>query len=101
MCFHNFDLGDDQSMSCVNNILRLLMSPVVLKSSEGRRVLAFFFDQCLELTQDLVEVMKNNIVLGQASTLDAYGARSQQQHDQALISCTFSVCCLRFCSSYL
>jgi hypothetical protein len=74
-CFYNFDLGDDESINTVNNILRVAMSPVVLRSADGRRLVASFFDHCIELTQDLAHIMKNTIVLGQPYVLEAYGAR--------------------------
>lgn len=73
-CFYNFDLGDNESIDTVNNILRVSMSPVVLRSAEGKRLIAFFFDHCVELTQDLTHIMKNMIVMGQPYALDAYGA---------------------------
>lgn len=73
-CFYNFDLGDEESITTVNNILRVMMNPVVLRSQEGRRLVAFFFDHCQELTQDLTHIMKSTIVLGQAYALEAYGA---------------------------
>jgi hypothetical protein len=72
-CFYNFDLGDEESIDTLNNILRVAMSPVVLRCPEGRRLMAFFFDQCLEVTQDLTHIVKNLIVLGQPYVLDAYG----------------------------
>ena len=97
-CFYNFDLGDDESLDTVNNILRVAMSPVVLRSGEGRRLVAFFFDHCVELTQDLTHIIKNMIVMGQPYALDAYGMLPHAGQGRRGRGCTneqFRLCLLR------
>lgn len=73
-CFYNFDLGAPESLQTSGSIQRLAASPVVLKSAEGRRLVAFMFDHCPELTHDLLATIRNQIAGGQAHVLDAYGA---------------------------
>jgi hypothetical protein len=72
-CFYNFDLGAPESLHTSVSIQRLACCPTVLKCAEGRRLIAFMFDHCPELTHDLALTIKNQIAGGQAYVLDAYG----------------------------
>ena len=88
-CFYNFDLGAPESLQTSRSIQRLAASPVVLKSAEGRRLVAFMFDHCPELTHDLVATIRNQIAGGQAYVLDAYGTPRLHDHTRtALALCT-------------
>jgi condensin-2 complex subunit G2 len=74
--FQLFDLDQEESSDTVDNMLRAAMSPVFLRCVEGRRLLASFFDLAPGLIMDLLDVIKEQIILGKASVLDAYGNSS-------------------------
>jgi Condensin II non structural maintenance of chromosomes subunit len=73
-CFRAFDLTCEDSLDLRTHMLQAAMSPTILRCPEGRRLLAAFFDLDPQLSIDLIAVIKNHIVIGLATILDAYGA---------------------------
>ena len=69
-----FDLDSDESGDLVELLTRSAMCPSFLRCAEGRRLLATVFNLSDDMIRDLTAVIKNQVVAGRPSLLDAYGA---------------------------
>jgi len=69
-----FDVDSPDSEDLLELLTRAAMSPVFLRCPEGRRLLATFFSLSADIIPQLTAVIRNQVLGGRASLLDAYGA---------------------------
>ncbi|GER30974.1 condensin-2 complex subunit G2 [Striga asiatica] len=71
--FTLFDFEDESIEDLKHLLIRCLISPLYLKTEEGRKFLAFLFCLSGQLTKELCAMIKSQIPFGRKSMLEAYG----------------------------
>ncbi|XP_051127089.1 uncharacterized protein LOC127248671 [Andrographis paniculata] len=68
-----FDFEDESIEDLKNLLIRCVISPLYLKTEEGRKFLAFIFILNVQLTKEVCAMVKSQIPFGRKSVLEAYG----------------------------
>ncbi|KAJ7952761.1 putative Condensin-2 complex subunit G2 [Quillaja saponaria] len=71
--FNLFDFEDESIEDLKLLLIRCLISPLYLKTEDGRRFLAFLFGLSNQLVKDMVAMIRSQIPYGRKSVLEAYG----------------------------
>lgn len=71
--FMLFDFEDDSIEDLKNLLIRCVISPLYLKTEEGRKFNAFLFCLSIQHTKELCAMIKSQIPFGRKSMLEAYG----------------------------
>ncbi|CAA0841052.1 ARM repeat superfamily protein [Striga hermonthica] len=71
--FMLFDFEDESIEDLKHLLIRCLISPLYLKTEEGRKFVAFLFCLSVRLTKELCAMIKSQIPFGRKSMLEAYG----------------------------
>ncbi|KAK6125254.1 hypothetical protein DH2020_040998 [Rehmannia glutinosa] len=71
--FTLFDFEDESIEDLKNLLIRCVISPLYLKTEEGRKFVAFMFCLSVQLTKELCAMIKSQIPFGRKSMLEAYG----------------------------
>ncbi|KAL6530042.1 hypothetical protein OROMI_028687 [Orobanche minor] len=71
--FVQFDFEDESIEDLKHLLIRCVISPLYLKTEEGRKFLAFLFHLSVQLTKELCAMIKSQIPFGRKSMLEAYG----------------------------
>ncbi|KAL6498199.1 hypothetical protein OROGR_028596 [Orobanche gracilis] len=71
--FTQFDFEDESIEDLKNLLIRCVISPLYLKTEEGRKFIAFLFRLSVQLTKELCAMIKSQIPFGCKSMLEAYG----------------------------
>jgi condensin-2 complex subunit G2 len=71
--FTLFDFEDESIEDLKLLLIRCVISPVYLKTDEGRRFVAFAFGLSNQLVKEMLAMIRSQIPLGRKSMLDVYG----------------------------
>ncbi|KAL6137633.1 hypothetical protein ACLB2K_062923 [Fragaria x ananassa] len=71
--FTCFDFEDESIEDLKLLLIRCVISPLFLKTEEGRKFLAFLFGLSSQLLKEILAVIKSQIPFGRKSMLEAYG----------------------------
>ncbi|KAL8472917.1 hypothetical protein ACS0TY_029293 [Phlomoides rotata] len=71
--FMLFDFEDESIEDLKNLLIRCVISPLYLKTEEGRKFNAFLFCLSVQLSKELCAMIKSQIPFGRKSMLEAYG----------------------------
>lgn len=71
--FMLFDFEDDSIEDLKNLMIRCVISPLYLKTEDGRKFNAYLFCLSVQLTKELCAMIKSQIPFGRKSMLEAYG----------------------------
>nr|XP_011466696.1 PREDICTED: uncharacterized protein LOC101294960 isoform X2 [Fragaria vesca subsp. vesca] len=71
--FTCFDFEDESIEDLKLLLIRCVISPLFLKTEEGRKFLAFLFGLSSQLLKEVLAVIKSQIPFGRKSMLEAYG----------------------------
>ncbi|KAF8017313.1 hypothetical protein BT93_H2486 [Corymbia citriodora subsp. variegata] len=71
--FGLFDFEDDSIEDLKMLLIRCVISPLYLKTEEGKRFVAFMFGLSRQLLKDALAMIKSQIPFGRKSMLEAYG----------------------------
>lgn len=68
-----FDFGDESIEDLKHLLIRCMISPLYLKTEEGRKFLSFMFSLSRQLVKEALAMIKSQIPYGKKSILEAYG----------------------------
>lgn len=68
-----FDFVDESIEDLKQLLLRCVVSPLYLKTDEGRRFIAFMFGLSTQLLKEMLAMIRSQIPFGRKSMLEAYG----------------------------
>ncbi|KAH6803385.1 hypothetical protein C2S51_031632 [Perilla frutescens var. frutescens] len=71
--FTLFDFEDESIEDLKHLLIRCVISPLYLKTEDGRKFIAFLFGLSMQLTKELCAMIKSQIPFGRKSMLEAYG----------------------------
>lgn len=71
--FSLFDFEDESIEDLKHLLIRCLITPLYLKTEEGRKFIAFLFGLSMQLTKELCAMIKSQIPFRRKSMLEAYG----------------------------
>ncbi|KAI3451928.1 hypothetical protein Pfo_008593 [Paulownia fortunei] len=71
--FTLFDFEDESIEDLKHLLIRCVISPLYLKTEEGRKFVAFMFCLSVQLTKEVCAMIKSQIPFGRKSMLEAYG----------------------------
>jgi len=71
--FTLFDFEDESIEDLKLLLIRCVISPVFLKTDEGRRFVAFAFGLSNQLVKEMLAMIRSQIPFGRKSMLDVYG----------------------------
>ncbi|KAK7295138.1 hypothetical protein RJT34_18042 [Clitoria ternatea] len=71
--FTLFDFDDESIQDLKLLLVRCVISPLYLKTEDGRKFLAFIFGLSLQLGRELLAMIRSQIPFGRKSMLEAYG----------------------------
>ncbi|KAL3646421.1 hypothetical protein CASFOL_011601 [Castilleja foliolosa] len=71
--FTLFDFEDESIEDLKHLLIRCVISPMYMKTEEGRKFIAFLFGLSVQLTKELCAMIKSQIPFGRKSMLEAYG----------------------------
>ncbi|GFP90284.1 condensin-2 complex subunit g2 [Phtheirospermum japonicum] len=71
--FTLFDFEDESIEDLKHLLIRCVISPLYMKTEEGRKFVAFLFGLSVQLTKELCAMIKSQIPFGRKSMLEAYG----------------------------
>ncbi|EEF37095.1 conserved hypothetical protein [Ricinus communis] len=71
--FNLFDFEDESIEDLKLLLMRCVISPLYLKTEDGRRFLAFIFGLSMQLLKEALAMIKSQIPFGRKSILEAYG----------------------------
>lgn len=68
-----FDFEDESIEDIKNLLIRCVISPIYLKTDEGRKFIAFMFCLNVQLTKEICAMIKSQVPFERKSILEAYG----------------------------
>ncbi|KAL7141501.1 hypothetical protein ABFS83_08G057500 [Erythranthe nasuta] len=68
-----FDFEDESIEDLKNLLIRCVISPLYLKTEEGRKFVSFLFSLSVQLTKEMCAMIKSQIPFERKSILEAYG----------------------------
>ncbi|KAG6395914.1 hypothetical protein SASPL_142047 [Salvia splendens] len=71
--FSLFDFEDESIEDLKHLLIRCMISPLYLKTEDGRKFIAFLFGLSMQLIKELCAMIKSQIPFGRKSMLEAYG----------------------------
>ncbi|CAL8164705.1 unnamed protein product [Prunus armeniaca] len=71
--FACFDFEDDSIEDLKQLLIRCVISPLYLKTEEGKKFLAFLFGLSLQLLKEVLAMIRSQVPFGRKSMLEAYG----------------------------
>ncbi|KAL0377903.1 UNVERIFIED_CONTAM: Condensin-2 complex subunit G2 [Sesamum radiatum] len=71
--FMLFDFEDESIEDLKHLLIRCVISPLYLKTEEGRKFIAFMFGFSVQLMKEVCAMIKSQIAFGRKSMLEAYG----------------------------
>ncbi|KAL0332337.1 UNVERIFIED_CONTAM: Condensin-2 complex subunit G2 [Sesamum calycinum] len=71
--FMLFDFEDESIEDLKHLLIRCVISPLYLKTEEGRKFIAFMFGFSVQLMKEVCAMIKSQIPFGRKSMLEAYG----------------------------
>ncbi|KAG8384279.1 hypothetical protein BUALT_Bualt04G0101900 [Buddleja alternifolia] len=71
--FTLFDFEDESIEDLKHLLIRCVISPLYLKTEDGRKFIAFMLGLSVQLTKDVFAMIKSQIPYGRKSVLEAYG----------------------------
>lgn len=71
--FTLFDFVDETIEDLKHLLMRCVLTPAYLRSPDGRRFISFLFNINVQLTKELIVMVRSQIPFGRKSILEAYG----------------------------
>ncbi|EPS65713.1 hypothetical protein M569_09063, partial [Genlisea aurea] len=68
-----FDFEDESTEDLKNLLIRCIISPLYLKTEDGRKFISFIFGLSVEIAKEVCAMIKSQIPFGRKSVLEAYG----------------------------